>query len=91
MPQLLVFDDFLPFEFFAVHQEFFFALDLFSFVLPNHFYDFQQSFVAVLDDYFGFPMTSNDFQLVEFADFEKSLNFEHFGAGHRYDKPLPRH
>ena len=90
-PQLQVFVDFLPFESFSVRLEFFFFLDLFSFVLPNHFYDFLQSFVAVLDDYFGFPMTSNDFQLVEFADFAKPWRFEHFGTGHRSDKPLSRH
>ena len=47
VPRLQVFFDFLPFEFFSARQEFFFFLDLFSFVLPNHFYDFQQSFAAV--------------------------------------------
>ena len=49
-PQLLVFYGFLPFEFFSVRREFVFVLDLFSFVLPNHFYDFLQSFVARSND-----------------------------------------
>ena len=91
MPRLQVFVDFLPFESFSVRREFFFFLDPFSFVLPNHFYDFQQSFVAVLDDYFGFLMTSSDFRLIEFVDFVKSLDFENFETGHRSDKPLSRH
>ena len=80
MPLLLVFDDFLPFEFFAVHQEFVFALDLFSFALPNHFYDFLQFFVAMTNDLFGHLLNLG-------CDFGKPLMF---GADHRYGKPWSR-